>query len=128
MSFRAARFLIHFLVPATFFAAACCLAPAQEVIHALTGVASNVDSSAHTITVTDGDGTQSIIKDEIKNHPHYDFDKALESNATDSTAFDKQGDHVILYYFGDGWERRAVAVKDLGQNPLKNEANLSAGQ
>lgn len=124
MSLRAARFLIRYVVPAAFFAASCYIAPAQEVIHALTGVASKVDSTAHTITLTDGDGTQMIIKDDAKDHPHYDFDKALESDATDSANFDKQGDRVILYYFGDGWQRRAVAVKDLGQNPLK----ITSGQ
>ncbi len=119
MSWNAARFLSRLLVPATIFAAACSVSPAQEVIHALTGVATKVDSSTHTITLTENDGTQSIIKDDSKSHPRYDFDKALESSATASSDFDKQGDRVILYYFGDGWQRRAVAVKDLGPAPMK---------
>jgi hypothetical protein len=115
MSFKTA----HVLIAGAVLAAGCCVSPAQEVIHALTGVASKVDSSAHTITLTDSDGTQTVVKDYAKNHPRYDFDKTLQSDATESAAFDKQGDRVILYYFGDGYQRRAVAVKDLGQTPLK---------
>jgi hypothetical protein len=120
MSLKAARFLATSLfVPTTMFIAFCTVSPAQEVVHALTGVATKVDSSAHTITLTSTDGTQTVVQDEEKDHPKYAFDKALQSSATDSAAFDKQGDRVILYYFGDGWERRAIAVKDLGQTPLK---------
>jgi hypothetical protein len=115
----AARFLTRFLVPATIFAAGCCAAPAQEVIHALTGVVTKIDSADHTITVTSSDGTQNVMQDEMKQHARYDFDKALQSSATDCSAFNKQGDRIILYYFGDGLQRRAVALKDLGQTPLK---------
>jgi hypothetical protein len=125
MSFKAARFLVaRSFVAGAVLTAGCCVCPAQEVIHALTGVATKVDSSAHTITLTATDGSQIVVKDEASNHPSYDFDKMLQSDATDSTTFDKQGDRVILYYFGDGWQRRVVAVKDLGPSPL----NLSSGQ
>jgi len=115
MSLRAA----HFLVAGAVLAAGCCVSPAQEVIHALTGVATKVDTAAQSITLTSSDGTQTVVKDEAKNHPKYDFDRDLQADAVDSSTFDKQGDHVILYYFGDGWQRRAIAVKDLGQTPLK---------
>ena len=125
MSFRSARYLVtRSLISATVLCAGCCLCSAQEVIYALTGVATKLDSTAHTITLTDNDGIQTVIKDEAKNHPRYDFDKTLESSATNSSAFDKQGDRVILYYFGDGLQRRAVAVKDLGQTPLKVATGL----
>lgn len=120
MSFKAA----HFLVAGAFLAAGCSVLPAQEVIHALTGVASKVDSAAHTITVTSTDGSQTVVQDDAKNHPRYDFDKALESEATDCAAFDKQGDRVVIFYFGEGWQMRAIAVKDLGPDPLK----LTTGQ
>ena len=119
MPLNAARFLTRIIVHATVFAAFCSVSPAQEVIHALTGVATKVDATAHTITLRSSDGTQTVIKDEAQNHPRYDFDKMLQSSTTDSAAFDKQGDRVILYYFGDGVQRRAVAVKDLGQTSLK---------
>src|SRR5580704_1648643 len=51
----------HVLIAGAVLAAGCCVSPAQEVIHALTGVASKVDSSAHTITLTDSDGTQTVV-------------------------------------------------------------------
>ena len=120
MSLKAA----HFLVAGAVLAAGCSVSSAQEVIHAVTGVVTKVDSSAHTITLTSSDGTQTVVKDEAEHHPHYDFDKALQSEAVDSSTFDKLGDRVILYYFGEGWQRRAVAIKDLGPAPLK----LTSGQ
>jgi len=120
MTYQAARLLLAGAV----LAAGCCVCPGQEVIHALTGVATSVDNTAHTITLTASDGTETIIKDDTKNHPSYAFDKSLQADTTSSSAFDKQGDPVILFYFGDGWQRRAVAVKDLGQTPLK----LTTGQ
>ena len=115
MRFQAA----HFLVAGAVLAAGCCVSPAQEVIHALTGVASKIDSAAHTITVTSSDGTQTVIQDDTKSHPRYEFDKTLQAEATDSADFDKPGDRVVVYYFGEGWQRRAVAIKDLGPEPLK---------
>lgn len=123
MPLVAARFLSRFLIPVTILAAACCAAPAQEVIHALTGVVTKVDSAAHTVTLTSSDGTQTVMKDDLQQHEKYDFDKALQSSAKNCADFDKQGDRVILYYFGDGLQRRAVALKDLGQTTLK----LSSG-
>jgi hypothetical protein len=123
MSLNAARFLTRILVPATILAFTCCASPAQEVIHALTGVVTKVDSAGHTITLTSSDGTQTVLQDETK-HPKFDFDKSLQSSAIDSAAFDKQGDRAIVYYFGEGLERRAVAVKDLGQTPLKTSTGV----
>ena len=76
------------------------------------------------ITLTSNDGTRTVVKEEAQNHPRYDFDKALQTEADDSFTFDKQVDRVILYYFGEGWQRRAVAIKDLGPDPLK----LTSGQ
>jgi hypothetical protein len=115
MSLRTASFL----VAGAILAAGCSLCLGQEVIHAVTGVATKVDSTAHTITLTTNDGSEMVVRDEASNHPSYDFDKSLRAEAVDSSTFNKQGDRVILYYFGDGWQRRAVAVKDLGPAPLK---------
>jgi hypothetical protein len=107
------------LVSGALLGVGCSVSSAQEIVHAVTGVVTKIDTSAHTITLNENDGTQLVIRDEAANHPRYDFDKTLRSEATDSTAFDKQGDRVILYYFGDGLLARAVAVKDLGLAALK---------
>jgi hypothetical protein len=120
MSLKAA----HFLVAGAILAAGCSVSSAQEVIHALIGVVTKVDNSAHTITLTSSDGTQTVVKDEAKDHPRFDFDKTLQADAVDSSTFDKEGDRIILYYFGEGWQQRAVAIKDLGPAPLK----LTTGQ
>ena len=118
MKLRAA----HFLVAGALLSAGCTVSFGQEIIHAVTGVVTNVDTSTHTITLKENDGTQLVIRDEAANHPYYDFDRTLRSEATDSTAFDKQGDRVILYYFGEGLQQRAVAVKDLGPAALKTSS------
>ena len=121
MSFKSAHVLVALrcLAIGAVLTAACCLCSAQEVIHAASGVVTKVDGTTHTVTLTANDGTQTVFRDETAKHPHYDFDKALQSDATDTSAFSKQGDRVILYYFGEGLQARAVAVKDLGPSPLK---------
>ncbi|MBV8631318.1 MAG: hypothetical protein JOZ83_10365 [Silvibacterium sp.] len=119
MPSTAGRLLTRLVVPTIILGATCSVSSTQEVIHAITGIANKVDSSAHTITLTSSDGTQTVMQDETKQHPRYDFDKTLRASATNCSAFDKPGDRVIVYYFGCGLERRAVAVKDLGQTSLK---------
>ncbi len=113
------RFMTRCFALGAVLAAGCSLCAAQEVVHAMSGVVTKVDSATHSITLTASDGTSTVFHDETTNHPRYDFDKALQSDATDTSAFNKQGDRVILYYFGEGWQARAVAIKDLGPSPLK---------
>lgn len=120
MSFKAAKFLVM----GTAFCLACSAACAQEVVHAVTGVVTKVDSATHTITLTTNDGSQMVLQDETGSHSSYAFDKALQSKSMASTAFDKTGNRAVVYYFGDGTQRRAVAVEDLGPAPLK----ASSGQ
>ena len=105
-------------------AAGCSLSAAQEVVHAVTwrGHQGRQLGSHHHPDIQRRHST--VVKDETEHHPRYDFDKALQSDAADSSTFNKQGDRVILYYFGEGWQRRAVAIKDLGPAPLK----LASGQ
>lgn len=117
MSFKTAKFLLI----GEFFCLACSISLAQEVVHAVTGVATRIDPAAHTLTVTTSDGAM-VLQDESKNHPRYEFDKTLQAETTDCAAFNKPGDPVIVYYFEKGSQQEAIAVEDLGQMPLKSSS------
>ena len=86
----------------------------QQVVHALTGTLSATAPNAHTITVKTDDGSEGVFKDMEKTQTSISFDKGIEAQATPADQFAKIGSHVIVYYFGDGDVRTAVAIKDLG--------------
>ncbi|MFY9937107.1 MAG: hypothetical protein WAK33_09560 [Silvibacterium sp.] len=116
MSFKSARYLMVGIA----LGFGCSIVVAQEVVHAVTGVVTGVDTSTHTITLKTNDGSQVVLQEEAKHDPRFDFDKALEADATRSADFNKQGDPAIVYYFGMDENRKAVAVKDLGTTALKS--------
>jgi hypothetical protein len=94
----------------------------QEVVHAVTGTLSATDPNAHTITVKTDDGSEGLFKDRGKTQTSISFDKGIEAQATPVDQFAKIGSHVIVYYFGDGDVRTAVAVKDLGTASVHKSA------
>ncbi len=118
MSCKSARYLIA----GTILSLTCSTVFAQEVVHALTGIVTGVNNSAHTITLKTDDGSQVTLNDDTERHPNFEFDKSLQSEATSSADFRKVGDPVIVYYFGLDQNREAVAVKDLGAAPLKSSS------
>jgi hypothetical protein len=100
------------------FAGCFSLATAQEVIHALTGTVTSVNPTARTIQIDTDDGSEGLFKDLTKSHTSFDFDKSIRAEAVAADAFTEKGTHVIVYYFGDGDVRTAVALQDLGTTPL----------
>lgn len=91
---------------------------AQEVVHALSGTISTVNSTAKTITVITDDGSGGTFKDMTDSKTPMEFEKGLRAGSTTATAFkDKQG-RVIVFYFGDGVVRTAVALRDIGPGPF----------
>src|SRR5271170_6317169 len=116
MSFKSARYLIVGIA----LGFGCSIVPAQEVVHAVAGVVSQVNTAEHTITLKTSDGSQVVLQEEAKHDPRFELDKALEADATRSADFNKPGDPAIVYYFGMDANRKAVAVKDLGPTALKS--------
>ena len=110
MSFKSARYLIVGIA----LGFGCSIVLAQEVVHAVTGVVTQVNNSAHTITLKTSDGSLVVLQEEAKRDPRFELDKALEADATRSADFNKPGDPAIVYYFGMDANRKAVAIKDLG--------------
>jgi hypothetical protein len=101
------------------FSLAAFVANAQEVVHALAGVVSSINTTQKTIDVKTDDGSEGLFKDMTKPNISLDFEKNIRAGSTPAEDFNKNGDNVIVYYFGDTDERTAVALKDLGQGPLK---------
>jgi hypothetical protein len=101
------------------FSLAAFVANAQEVVHALAGVVNSINTTQKTIDVKTDDGSEGLFKDMTRSNVSLDFEKNIRASSTPAEDFNKNGDNVIVYYFGDTDERTAVALKDLGHGPLK---------
>ena len=60
-----------------------------------------------------------ILKTLTKSNIPLEFDKDLRAQATSADSFNTKGTHVIVYYFGEGIQRTAVALQGLASGPLK---------
>ncbi len=93
-------------------------ATAQEVVHALTGTVTAMNLGK-TIQIDTDDGADVIFKDLTKSNVSLEFDKDLRAQATSADRFNTKGTHVIVYYFGEGDLRTAVALQGLPPGELK---------
>jgi hypothetical protein len=94
-------------------------ANAQQVVHALAGTVTYINPTNKTIIIITDDGSEGLFKDMTASNVSLNFAKEIRANSTPADAFTTKGAHVIVYYFGDGDERTAVALQDLGGGPLK---------
>jgi hypothetical protein len=94
------------------------VATAQEVVHALTGTVSDINLTAKTITIIADDGSGGTFKDLTNPDTRIDFDKRIRAGTTEVDSFNKKGAYVIVFYFGEGNMRTAVAVRSLGSGPF----------
>jgi hypothetical protein len=105
----------------------CASAGAQMVIHAVTGMVKAVNPDSKTMDVTVENGDTSHFKLPSKAKVTVDFDKALQSDSVNASAFQHVGDYVVVYYYGYDDDRTVVAVKDLGVGPfLKIEGTVAS--
>jgi len=93
-------------------------AVAQEVVHALAGTVSSINASAKTITVKTDDGSEGLFNDMIDSKTPIEFDPNIRKDATAASEFKSSGVRVIVYYFGYGSVRTAVALRSLGAGPF----------
>jgi hypothetical protein len=96
-------------------------ATAQEVVHALTGTVRSVDPANRTITIFTDNGSEGLFKDLTNPKLKVDFDKKLRADTSNVDTFKGAGAYVIVFYFGDGDERTAVALRNLGSGPFTND-------
>jgi hypothetical protein len=103
---------------------ACCISvpcSAQEIIHALTGTVSDIDTAGKTITVFQDSGSQPVVYRQLNNpKARISFDKHIQPETVSATQFDKQGAYVIVFYFGGDSDRTVVALESLGSGPFQS--------
>jgi hypothetical protein len=90
----------------------------QEVVHALTGTVTSI-SLGKTIQIDTDDGPEVDFKDLTKANIPLEFDKVLRAQTTSADSFNTKGTHVIVFYFGEGDLRTAVALQGLPAGSLK---------
>lgn len=94
-------------------------AGAQEIVHALSGTVTKIDAQARTIQVTTNDGSEGIFSfPAMKGNTEVSFDRDVKGRTTPVASFNKPNDQVVVYYYGNGSVRTALAVQDLGNGPL----------
>src|SRR5579863_3335982 len=94
------------------------LAAAQEVVHALTGTVSAINTASKTITVFQDNGKNGVFNEFSGARSHLAFDKKLAQVTTDASAFNEQGAYAIVFYYGVLEDPTVVAVKPLGKGPF----------
>ena len=91
---------------------------AQEVVHAVAGVVTAVHPQSQSLAIQTHDGSIQTFRYTSKPASRIEFDKGLRSATAEPEVVKQTGDHVIVYYFGFGAQQTAVAIKDLGKDPL----------
>ncbi|HUH62335.1 MAG TPA: hypothetical protein VLZ50_05025 [Terracidiphilus sp.] len=98
--------------------------PAQEVVHALTGTVSAIDSVTKTMTVFQDNGSQGLFADVSNPKLRFVFDKKIQAETTPANAFNQQGTYAIVFYVGEANSRTAIAVKSLGAGPFTSTTGI----
>lgn len=91
---------------------------AQEIIHALTGTVSAIDSAAGTISVLEDNHSTAVFHRGQK--VPSSFDKRIAADATAATSLDKTGAYSIIFYYGGQDAGQVVALKKLGNGPFSS--------
>lgn len=91
----------------------------QMVVHAVSGTVKAITPGSNSIDVDIEDGSQGHFKASSKSSVALSFDNDLRGDAVDASAFHETGSFVVIYYYGFGDDRTAVAIKDLGKGPFK---------
>jgi hypothetical protein len=94
---------------------------AQEVVHALTGSVVSIEASAKTIGVYTDSHSESTFKDMTNPNTPINFEKSIRTIATSADTFNTKGAYVIVFYYGGGDERTAVALRGLGPGPFSQD-------
>ena len=93
---------------------------AQQVVHALTGTVSSVNTASKTISVFQDNGTQGEFSDATDSKSRLAIDKRVALDTTAADVFKKTGAYVVVLYFGGDNNRTAVALKNLGSGPFSS--------
>jgi hypothetical protein len=92
-----------------------------DVVHAVGGVVTRVDSAAKTIAVKLADGSEQVFKYTAKTtmHASEQVVHGAKVGSVDAYMAGKEGTQVVVHYTSEGSDRTAVAVDDFGKESLK---------
>lgn len=93
---------------------------AQEIVHALSGTVSSINSANNTITVFLDSGSPATFKMMSSPKTRIAFDEKIADQVTAAKDFQSKGSYVIVFYFGTEENRTAVALKALGTGPFSS--------
>jgi hypothetical protein len=93
----------------------------QERVHAVSGTVTSINPKIGMIEINTDDGTSGHFKCVRLQGISIDFDKDVKAETTDADKFTATGAHVIVYFFGDGEVRTAVALRVLGNGPFESD-------
>ncbi len=102
----------------------CAGARGQMVVHAVSGTVKSIDLAAKRMSVAVEGGSTEEFATRTKSDVALVFDSDLRGDAMDASKFDSAGDFVVVYYYGYGNNRTAVAVKDLGKSAEKTTGTV----
>lgn len=94
---------------------------AENLLHALTGVISKVDSTSKTLTVKAADGTEHAFTYTKKTavRDSQAAEREVNQATVDSYLAGKQGSQVVVAYTEKGANQVATSVKDYGKQSFK---------
>jgi len=103
-----------------------CVIPvtAQQVVHALTGTVSSINSATKTISVFQDNGIQGQFSDGTDSKARFSIDKKVALDTTAADVFKNAGAYVVVLYYGTDQERTAVALKNLGPGPFTSVTGM----
>jgi len=94
-------------------------ASAQWVIHALGGTLKSTSTGAKTIVLNTDDGTPGDFQIPILSKVSMNFDKEVRSETVAPDKFSGKDGQVIVFFYGDGVVRTAVALESAGAGPFQ---------
>jgi hypothetical protein len=97
------------------------VAKGGDVVHAVAGVVTKVDSAAKTIAVKTADGTEHVFKFTEKTTVHAAHETAagVKAGSVDTYMAGKEGTHAVIHYTGEGADQTAVHVEDFGKDSME---------
>jgi len=92
-----------------------------DVVHAVAGVVTKLDSAAKTITLKTADGTEHVFKytEATTVHAAEKGAGAAKAGVVDTYMKGKEGGNAVIHYTGEGADKTAVHVEDFGKRSMQ---------
>jgi hypothetical protein len=97
------------------------IAKGGDVVHAVAGIITKVDSAAKTVTLKTVDGTEHVFRytEATTVHVAHTASKEAKTGAMDTYMAGREGSHAVIHYTGEGADKTAVHVEDFGKNSMQ---------